>query len=248
MYAILGGTGIYDLGLDIENITVDTPYGEVGLSASKLDGENLFFLSRHGVNHERPPHKVNYRANMYALKQLGVKYIYAITAVGSMNEKYSPSDVVILTDFIDNTRGRIYTYYDGDKGVKHVDMSDPYCMYLRGILESDYDFKGEAVYLSTEGPRFETAAEIRMYRNFADVVGMTNVPEVILAKELGMCYAAVGIITNWCTGVGSDIVMHEIEKSMKDNKSRVTELFLDSFRKIDETKKSCRCSDSLMEL
>ena len=145
---------------------------------------------------------------MMALKEIGVKYIYSTAAVGSCNENYAPGDVVVMKDFLDFTKTRPVTFFEGgNEPVRHVDMSEPYCKNLREKFytvakEESLNIKGDAVYVCTEGPRFETASEIQMYKALGgDVVGMTNEPEVVLAKELGLCYATIGIISNWCTGI-----------------------------------------------
>ena len=254
MKAIIGGTGVYDAGYKSYTKTINTKYGEVEVDLINIDGEDIVFLARHGKKHSVPPHLINYRANMMALKELGVKYIYATAAVGSMNESYKPGDVVVINDFIDFTKSRHITFFEGgNEPVRHVDMSDPYCKYLREMFynHSKYiglDIKGEGVYVCTEGPRFETAAEIRMYKNLgADVVGMTNVPEVVLAKELGMCYATIGIITNWCTGFKGEITLHDISGAIENNKELVTKVFLNVFKE-DLNQHNCRCKNSIIEL
>lgn len=255
-YAIIGGTGVYDVDQNVIKKKIYTDYGEVELEILEKDGLQVAFLSRHGANHEMPPHRVNYLGNMQALKKLGVEQILGICAVGSMNEAYAPSDCVLLVDFIDMTKSRVQTYFEGgDSGVAHVEMSDPYCTPLRTSLvdtaaHDAVTIKGEAVYVCTEGPRFETAAEIKMYQKFGgDVVGMTNVPEVVLAKELGMCYAAVGIITNWCTGVQAESIEgHEIEASVGMNKQKLVDLFMKVFKSENHSQMGCRCANALIRL
>ncbi len=252
--AIIGGTGIYSMDEKSVSREITTPYGIVTVDSIKKNGQEILFLPRHGKGHSIPPHLINYQANMMALKQLSVTHVYATCAVGSMNSSFLPSDIVILTDFLDFTKSRYLTFHDGKEGVKHTDMSDPYCSNLRNLLTekaADYGItiKGNAVYVCTEGPRFETAAEIRMYRNMGgDVVGMTNIPEVVLAKELGMCYAAAGIVTNWCTGVEDQaIAMHDIKTSMDKNKQNLTELFLSLLtEELDQD--HCSCAHAVMML
>lgn len=253
--AIIGGTGVYDVcGKSVSKI-IQTEYGEASVDIVEINGEEVVFLARHGKGHAAPPHLVNYRANMMALKKLGIKYIYATAAVGSCNEKYLPGDVVIIKDFMDFTKSRPITFYEGgETGVVHTDMSEPYCRSLIGKFydaadDFSIDIKGEGVYVCTEGPRFETASEIRMYMQLGgDVVGMTNVPEVVLAKELGMCYAAVGIITNWCTGVkGEDIALHDIQGAMEKNKEKITNTFIKIFAG-ELNQGGCRCCSSTMKL
>lgn len=233
---------------------VMTPYGEVAVDIQRLASQDIVFLARHGKNHSTPPHLVNYRANMWALKELGVKYAYATGAVGSCNESYKPGEIVILKDFLDFTKIRPVTFYDGKEGVIHTSMADPYCQNLRSLLwqgarEEGIEVAGEAVYVCTEGPRFETAAEIKMFQRMGgDVVGMTNVPEVILAKELGMCYAAVGIITNWCTGIGAELELEDILAAVEKSKSRLTNLFVKIFSSREMTQENCLCGQALMKL
>lgn len=254
MKAIIGGTGVYDTGHNTTIKKVKTKYEEVELDIINIEGEDIVFLARHGKGHSAPPHLINYRANMMALKELGVKYIYGTAAVGSCNENYIPGDVVVIKDFIDFTKLRPMTFFEGgNEPVKHVDMSDPYCKNLREKFyneskKHELEIKGDAVYVCTEGPRFETGAEIRMYKSLGgDVVGMTNVPEVVLAKELGMCYSTIGIITNWCTGISGEIELHDIQGAMNRNKEKITEVFIEIFKQgLDQ--EQCKCNNSIIEL
>lgn len=253
--AIIGGTGIYDAFEDAKTQFILTAYGEVSYDLVKSGDVEIVFLARHGKSHSVPPHRINYRANMMALKMLEVDEVYATCAVGSMNDLFEPGDVVLINDFIDFTKGRVQTYFEGDEGkVAHVEMTDPYCSMLRKrfvdhVMSTPLAYKGEAVYVCTEGPRFETAAEIRMFKHLGgDVVGMTNCPESVLAKELGLCYAAVGIITNWCTGIeGKQIEGHQISESLSKNKAILTELFV-SLLKTPLEARSCKCDRSLIVL
>lgn len=249
--AIIGGTGVYGVDQKGYSKTINTIYGDAFVDIVEIDGEEIVFLARHGKGHSVPPHLINYRANMKALETLGVKYIFSTAAVGSCNEKFAPGDVVIINDFLDFTKVRPITYYEGGEfGVVHTDMSEPYCRNLinkfyEAAKDLTIDIKGEGVYVCTEGPRFETKQEIKMYKCLGgDVVGMTNVPEVVLAKELGMCYATIGIITNWCTGIGSeDIAGHDIRQAMEKNKENITNAIIRVFSgRLDQT--SCKCKDS----
>ena len=253
--AIIGGTGVYDVAGNSYSKTVSTKYGEVQVDVVEINGEEIDFLARHGKGHSVPPHLINYRANMQALHQLGVTYIYSTVAVGSCNDQYAPGDVVVINDFMDFTKVRPITFYEGnEEGVVHTDMSDPYCKNLRSLFYSVADnleisIKGEGVYVCTEGPRFETASEIQFYKKIGgDVVGMTNVPEVVLAKELGMCYSAVGIVTNWCTGVtGGEIVLHDIQGAMNTNKEKITSAFV-AILSSKLNQENCKCNQSTMRL
>jgi len=252
--AIIGGTGVYDMGEESYSKVVETKYGNVEVDIVNIEGEEIVFLARHGKEHSKPPHLINYRANMKALEQLGVKYVYATAAVGSCNENYAPGDVVVIKNFIDFTKLRPITFFEGgEEPVKHTDMGDPYCKSLRSrFVESakaeSIDIKGDAVYICTEGPRFETEYEVRMYKNLGgDVIGMTNVPEVVLAKELGMCYATIGVITNWCTGIKGEITLHDIQGTLSANKEKISKAFLRVFsQELDQ--QHCNCQNSIIEL
>ena len=254
MKAIIGGTGVYSTGDNKREKIVETKYGQVKLDIVNIDGEDIVFLARHGHSHSVPPHLINYRANMMALKEIGVDYIFATAAVGSCNKNYEPGDVVIIDDFIDFTKSRPITFFEGgDEPVKHVDMSDPYCKNMREKFyqhasSEDLVIKGDAVYICVEGPRFETASEIQMFIKLGgDVVGMTTVPEVVLAKELGMCYSTIGIITNWCTGVSGEIELHDIEAAVDKNKDKISNICMKIFKEgLD--KDNCTCGSSIIEL
>ena len=254
--AIIGGTGVYGLpGLtEPREKTVETPYGSVDYLEGSWKGREVLFLSRHGRGHGTPPHAINYRGLLWALKEAGVERVLATAAVGSLHEAWKPGDLVILRDFLDFTKNRPLTFYEGEAGVAHVSMADPYCATLRSVLaeglkEGGLPLRGEGVYVCTEGPRFETAAEIRMYRQLGgDVVGMTNVPEVVLAKELGLCYAAVGIITNFCTGMAAaEAGEEEIRQAVASRKAALEALFLEIFSR-ELPRDACGCQSALMRL
>jgi len=252
--AVIGGTGVYDLSDKNESKAVRTEYGDAEVDIIEFGGEKIVFLARHGKDHSKPPHQINYKANMKALQKLGVRYVYATAAVGSCNEKYGPGDIVVVNDFLDFTKGRQLTFFEGeDMPVKHFDMSDPYCSNLRSEFydkaeEKELQIAGSGVYVCTEGPRFETAAEIRMFQKLGgDVVGMTGVPEVVLAKELGICYSSVAVITNWCTGMKSEVSEHEIKNSLADNKEKIIEVILNIFQEgLDQ--KHCRCTEAAINV
>lgn len=252
--AIIGGTGVYNIDGGSHSKIVETIYGEAKINIANIEGEEIIFLARHGTDHSIPPHLINYRANMMALKQLGVNYIYATAAVGSCNEKYAPGDIVVIKDFIDFTKLRPVSFFEGGKDpVRHIDMRDPYCKNLRqkfyGAAKSEsVHIKGDAIYICTEGPRFETASEIQMFKAMhGDVVGMTTVPEAVLAKELGMCYSTIGIITNWCTGIKEDMIVENMLELLNRNKEEITKVVLKVFKEgLDQ--KDCYCNDSVVKL
>ena len=202
--AIIGGTGIYnpDTFELIEEVFPDTPYGKPSdkILVGKIAGVEVAVLHRHGTTTPYPPHKVPYKANMWALKELGCKYIISACAVGSLQEEFAPGDLVIADQFIDFTKKRDYTYFD-DR-IVHISIPEPFCPYLNGIFKDAADklaltYHMGGRYLCIEGPRFSTRAESMMFRNFADIIGMTVVPECQLARELGMCYCSLATVTDY---------------------------------------------------
>lgn len=213
MLAIIGGTGLTQLeGLDVKKrLIVRTPYGDPSqpLIFGEIAGKEVIFLARHGGGHNIPPHAVNYRANIYALHMQGVTEIAAIAAVGGIHANLTPGVIAIPHQMIDYTYGREHTYHDGiDKPVKHIDFTRPYCDNMRSKWLTAAKLAGEAVvsdgvYAAMQGPRFETAAEIlRLERDGATMVGMTGMPEAVLARELDISYAAACPVANVAAGKG----------------------------------------------
>lgn len=202
--AIIGGTGIYNKdSFKVEStVCPDTPYGKPsdGIKIGKMNGVDIAFLYRHGEDHHLNPTEVPYKANMWALKSLGVEMVISACAVGSLQEQYSPGDLVIVDDFIDFTKKRDLTFID-DAAV-HISLPEPFCPHMSEIFadvakELGIDYHRGGTYMCIEGPRFSTRAESNMFRNFADIIGMTLVPECQLAKELGMCYCSLATITDY---------------------------------------------------
>ncbi|TCP59277.1 5'-methylthioadenosine phosphorylase [Tumebacillus sp. BK434] len=256
-YAIIGGTGVYDPAMlqDAERHTIETPYGTAEVTLGTYAGKRVAFMPRHGYKHSVAPHKINYRANIRALKQLGVHTVLATAAVGSLKKELAPGDLVLVNDFLDMTKSRPQTFYEGaPEGVVHIDMTDAYCGRIRQHLAAvagsqNIAVKQDGVYVTTEGPRFETPAEIRLYAAWGgDVVGMTSVPEVILAKESEMCYATVAMVTNYCTGISSHPLTHqEVVDTMKENVQKIRELFFHAIES-DKGERTCACPHALAEL
>ena len=222
--AIIGGTGIYSpeaLQGFAEKI-IDTPYGQALCNIGEIAGNQVVFITRHGVGHKTAPHKVNYRANIWALKSLGTEEIFATTAVGSLNPEMKAGHFVVCSNVLDFTKSRINTFYDTpERGVVHVDFSYPYCpcvreRVIRCLEKLDIPFHKEGVYVATEGPRFESAAEIKAYAMLGgDLVGMTNMPECILAREAEMCYSTCSIVTNMAAGISPTPLSHmEVVEAM----------------------------------
>lgn len=235
--AIIGGSGLNRLeGLEIvRHQVVTTPFGEPSapLTHGVLQGRKLVFLPRHGTPHRIPPHRVNYRANIWALKQVGVERIIGVAAVGGIAQSLPPGSIAIPDQLIDYTYGREQTFFDKDlTQVTHIDFTEPYCEVLRqGLITAaqsagiDLPFRG-GTYGATQGPRLETRREIdRMERDGCDLVGMTGMPEAALARELDLCYACCALVVNQAAGRGSDrITMEEIEQHLMVGMDKVRHL------------------------
>ena len=208
----------------------------------------MVFLARHGTKHGTPPHKVNYRANIAALVKLGITRVVATAAVGSLNETMPPGAMVLLGQFLDFTKVREATFFDGDEaGVVHTDFTEPYCPDLNGSLQAAAHRAGlelleNGVYVTTEGPRFETPAEIKMFKMLgADLVGMTNVPEVVLAREAGLCYSTVALSTNYAAGISPTVLTHhEVLDVMAANVDKVRTLLMELIPHLAE-EHNCNC-------
>jgi len=216
-YGVIGGSGIYQIdGIESERLTVVTPYGEVEVFAGQVGDKEVFFLPRHGTGHTLPPHLVNYRGNIWALASLGVKRILATNAVGSLREEFPPGHIVLPDQFLDFTKSRPFTFFDSPGKVAHTDMTVPYCPQIRQqVMETARKMEISGItnggtYVATEGPRFETSAEIQAFKKLGgDLVGMTSVPEVVLAREAGMCYASLSIVTNYAAGISPNVLTHD---------------------------------------
>ena len=233
---VIAGTGFYALA-DLANPreeTFSTPYGPARAIVGLLHGRSTVFLSRHGTNHSVPPHRINYRANIQALHDLGVRDVLAVNVVGGIG--HDSGDLVVVDDFLDFTRGRISTFFDGDgasSGVVHVDVSEPYAEHLRQAWIGASARLGipvvpHGVYACFEGPRFESKAEIRMAQAAgATVVGMTGVPEVVLAVERGLSYAAICLVANPAAGLGSvPITIEDVNDVVAAGAAEVTQLLV----------------------
>ena len=250
--AVIGGSGVYDPDM-LENVRqekVETPYGEVELQVGTYAGKEVAFLARHGSKHSIAPHKINYRANIYALKKLGVRKIISTTAVGSLNKAMQLGDFVLPNQF---TKNRVCTFYEGgERGVVHVDVTDPYCPDLRRKIQEIGSRLGIHVinggtYVCTDGPRYETPAEIRMFSLLGgDLVGMTNVPEVTLAQEAEMCYATISMVTNMAAGISETKLTHqEVMDAMAANSGNFRRLIMTLLAELDADEDNCDCAHVL---
>jgi 5'-methylthioadenosine phosphorylase len=241
--AVIGGVGFALEGLDDE---VETPYGRVPVVHTRMKGQKIVFISRHGDRH-LPPHKVNYRAIISAAKRSGASAVISTNTVGSM-AGHPLGSIFLPSDFVEFTKCRPNTFFE-EKAV-HVDLSRPYCPVLRTSLAEAARSLGqqvaEGVYVCAEGPHLESPAQIRMMRQFGDVVGMTGYPEVVLAREASLCYASLCIITNPAAGMGEgiDFAISEIAILMNKCRETVREIISQAAQKIPD-QRSCGCQDAL---
>ncbi len=231
MKAIIGGTGVDKItGFPSERREIETPYGMVELFVGTGKYSSLIFLPRHGSSHSVPPHLINYRANITALKELGVEEIISIYAVGSVTDALKPGEVGTLADFVDfSGGGRSHTFYTGDEtGVEHVGMDRVFDPDLTSSLHAeDPSLKNAGVYVCTNGPRLETPAEIRMFKVLGhDVVGMTAATEIALARERGIRVASLAYSINWAAGVGPDEVTFIGDEEITKLKDKMVSLCL----------------------
>jgi 5'-methylthioinosine phosphorylase len=234
MLAIIGGTGLTELAnLDVSRRqAVRTPYGEPSgpLTFGAILGVPVVFLARHGYSHTIPPHQVNYRANLWALKEQGAGEVVSVVSVGGIRKDLGPGRIVVPHQIIDHTWGRMSTFFENEAPVKHIDFTEPYTRELRTRLLAAASECGEeaadgAVYAATQGPRLETAAEIdRLEKEGADIVGMTGMPEASLAREIELGYAAIAVVVNHAAGRGASargVLLQGIEEVLKEAMGRV---------------------------
>jgi len=254
---IIGGSGLYDPGIikDAQEVKVYTPYGEPSdyITVGKVEGRSVAFLPRHGRGHRIPPHKINYRANVWAMKELGVKFLISVSAVGSLRLDYKPGDFVVPDQFIDMTKKRDYTFFDGPV-VAHVSMAEPFCESLRRVIVSaskdlNITTHDRGTYICIEGPRFSTRAESRVWKEVfkADVVGMTLVPEVNLACEAQLCYATIAMVTDYDVFAEIPVTAEEVTRVMAENTEKVKRLLYEVIKRLPEKPEEglCSCCRSL---
>ena len=253
---IIGGSGLDDPNLleDFKKVDLSTPYGQPSSSITegKLSGVPVAILARHGPSHSIMPSNVNFRANIWALKELGCTHILATTAVGSLREEIKPGDLVFPDQFIDRTTKRHSTFYDKNQ-VCHIPMSEPFCKKLRALLvsssvELDFPIHDRGTVLTVEGPRFSTKAESHMFRSWAaDIINMSTVPEVVLAREAGLCYAAIAMSTDYdCWRIDtSEVTFEEVLRVMKANSEKVKTLIKHILPRLQYLDCSCKESNKV---
>ncbi|MBI2669239.1 S-methyl-5'-thioadenosine phosphorylase [Candidatus Woesearchaeota archaeon] len=251
---IIGGSGLDnpDILEEGRDVAVDTPYGKPSspLKVGKINGVEVVLLARHGRDHSIMPTNVNNQANIWALREQGCTHLLASTACGSLCEEIKPGDFVFVDQFIDRTTKRKQTFYESGK-VCHIPMAEPFCPKLRLILASaatslGLPFHARGTVVTIEGPRFSTRAESKMFQSFrADVINMSTVPEVVLAREAGICYAAVAMSTDYdCwRQAGESVTWEEILNVFHQNAEKVIQLFLAVIPQIKE--EGCRCREDI---
>ncbi len=253
---IIGGSGLYKLLEGAESIEKETEYGSPSdrIALGSINGKDVAFIPRHGSSHTIPPHKVPYRANIEALRALGIDTVIATSAVGSLKTGFVPGDFVLFDQFINATCGREDTFFNGPK-VVHVSAAEPYCGRMRELalaasLSLGIRAHDEATVVVINGPRFSTKAESRLFAESADVVNMTQYPEVMLAREKGICYLGIGIITDYDSGLEGDpdikpVSYEEVSSTFARSTERLKELIHETIKSMPEKEVDCVCRRSL---
>jgi 5'-methylthioadenosine phosphorylase len=248
--AIIGGTGLEKLLKTTKIICSKTPFGTTSaIYVGEIDKKEIAFLPRHGPRHSIPPHKVNYKANIYALHEIGVKQIIATNAVGAINRDLKPGDLTIPFDLVDFTKCRESTFNDKSP-VTHVDVSEPYCPVVRSLLidiarKNAIRIGDRSVLACTEGPRYETPAEIEMFRKVGcDIVGMTGTPEAFLARELEICYATICFISNMAAGIQKRLTTDEVAEMAREKTPFIESLIKETIFYLPKDR-NCPCVNAL---
>lgn len=252
---IFGGTGIYDSGLlkEAKEITIDTPFGKTSdtITVGIFKNRKIAFMPRHGKKHTIPPHLINYRANIWAFKELGIKRIIAPSAVGSLKEEIAPGQFVLPSQFLDFTKSRQGSFA-GDGKVIHVSVADPFCpelqaSILRAAKTQNIEVHKDGTYVCIEGPRFSTKAESRFYRSTGgDIIGMTIVPECQLAREAQMCYASISTVTDYDVWAEKPVTAKEVIETLRKNTENAKRLLTAIPDEIPPTR-GCSCAKALEE-
>lgn len=250
--AVIGGSGLYALLDDVQECPVDTPYGPPSdpVMLAEIGGRRIAFLPRHGRDHRYPPHRIPYRANLWALRSLGVRQILAPCAVGGLRPELGPGTFLVPDQLLDRTSGRVQTYYD--RGAVHVSFADPYCPQgRRTVLETAADrgmtVRDGGTMVVVEGPRFSTRAESAWYADLgASVINMTGHPEAVLARELALCYTSIALVTDYDAGVsaGEGVTQEEVFRVFAENTETLRELLLSAIVALPADR-PCPCSHSL---
>ena len=252
---IFGGTGIYDSGLlnDSKEITIETPYGKTSdsITIGEFNGRKVAFMPRHGKKHTIPPHLINFRANIWAFKELGVKRIIAPSAVGSLKEDFQPGHFALPSQFIDFTKSRKGTFSENGR-VIHISVADPFCPELQNVVldavkDQEIEIHKDCTYVCIEGPRFSTKAESKFFRTTgADIIGMTLVPECQLAREAQICYVSISTITDYDVWAEKPVTAKEVMETLAKNVEMTKKILTIVINQMPE-QKSCSCERALEE-
>jgi 5'-methylthioadenosine phosphorylase len=250
---VIGGSGFYDFLEDTETVDVETPFGDPSapLTIGDVGGRRVAFLPRHGLQHQFPPHRVPYRANLWALKEAGVTRVFGPCAAGSLSRDIPPRTFVVCDQALDFTKSRAGTFYDGPQ-TTHVSFADPYCPTLRETLvkaaaDAGVPHRDGGTMVVIEGPRFSTTAESRMFASLGgDVIGMTQFPEMILARELELCYGNVALVTDYDVGVDDipPVTHEEVLKVFGENLDVLRDLLFAAIPTVPE-ERTCPCGSAL---
>ncbi|MEJ2296122.1 MAG: MTAP family purine nucleoside phosphorylase [Candidatus Lokiarchaeota archaeon] len=273
--AIIGGTGSQILLENSKETKIYTPFGNTSsrITIGNFQGKSVSFISRHGLGHVIPPHKINYRANIWALKELGVKYIISTSAVGSLKKEHPKKKFLMIDQYVDRTKKRIDTFYEGGE-LCHIGQADPYCVYLNELFYTsgkDIDnvlIQNGGTYVCIEGPRFSTRSESKVFRQWGgDIIGMTAYPEVVLAAEKEICYCCIAMVTDLDVWAGScpncgiveirkicpqcgakidplEVDVNEVLETQKENITHLKAILETTIPKID-TERDCSCRHRL---
>ncbi|WP_109508970.1 S-methyl-5'-thioadenosine phosphorylase [Nocardioides speluncae] len=242
--AVIGGSGFYAFLDEPERVTVETPYGapSAPIAVGELAGRRVAFVPRHGAGHELPPHRVNYRANLWALASLGVRQVLAPCAVGGLRPEVAPGDIVVPDQLVDRTSGRVQTFVDS--GAVHVPFADPYCPRLSAAVAAEPGVSRGGTMVVIDGPRFSTRAESRWYAAQGwSLVNMTGHPEAVLARELRLCYAAVALVTDMDAGIeaGEGVGQAEVFAMFAQNVERLKGILAAAISELPDPD-GCGCS------
>jgi len=252
---IIGGTGIYNSGLfkESKKIKIETPFGKPSdlITIGEFKGRTIAFLPRHGEKHSIPPHLINFRANIWALKELGVKRIIAPSAVGSLKKEFAPGDFALPTQFLDFTKSRKGSFSEEGR-VIHISVADPFCPELQNVVtkvtkDQNINMHKECTYVCIEGPRFSTKAESKFFKSIgADIIGMTLVPECQLAREAQICYASIATVTDYDVWSEKPVTAKDVMTTLKKNVELTKKIFSVLIDKIP-SKRQCNCAEALKE-
>ena len=254
MIGVFGGSGFYSLLQDAETREMVTLYGKPSskITIGKIGNKDVAFIARHGERHQLPPHKIPYKANIWAFKDLGVKRIIAPSAVGSLKKEIAPGDFLVPDQFVNMTHGRDDSFYHSE--TVHISAAEPYCPELRRLIIEEGKNNGLKIHekgtsVIINGPRFASRAESDFFRTLGDIINMTQYPEMMLAREQEICYANISLITDYDTGLKDDptikpVTIEEVLRVLNENNEKIKKLIFDMVPKIPDERK-CVCSNAL---